>query len=728
MNPTNNAQQQQQQQQRKSPLYPTVSSPQSMQLPSSPIHPPPIQSPTQEEEAVASCISPLGYNACHPSMMTGPSNGVSIYTSEMLQRPEDVLRCTNCNEEGMLATSKCNDCREVLCDMCVLAHQRVRLTKDHRIRRISIAEAVFNAAVALPVIGPHTNSGLTSMNVLVSHNCEMNIESNRLYCENCAATACIDCVQIDHREHSVVYMNEFKEKNRAMAISLTMEMRAASGMLLDTINAIQRTSDNFELKMHQVTLDIRCMMKRFRNALEDRERDLVMKIENHKRSKYLFYKNQAQVIKTAMNNIAVTSNILNDAMNNGMVRELAIINEKAMMEVTSLKGLRPELMTLDEANLYFIPPEHHLLGAIANMGTFSYNPYTPPHNNNYPYSYPVYYPNNKSNYNNNNNRQNSKFTDFSPYNFIPDETYLPGMPKGMPIFGCEFPVIVRSIRGHFPIDTFGLEGVSDGYMCRPWGVACDKRGNFVVADRSNNRIQIFSPTGKFLSKFGSYGNAPGQFDRPAGVAVDASERIIVADKDNHRVQVFKMDGTLVQIIGEKGCRNGQFNYPWDVAVNSAGQIVVTDTRNHRIQLFDSKGTYLKKFGFEGVSSMWKHFDSPRGICFTPKGRVVVTDFNNHRMVIVDRDFVHAQFLAEEGSGQGQLLRPQGVVCDDEGKIIIADSRNNRIQVFDEIGNFLWMIGHTGTNIGDLDRPSGITLTPQGKIAIVDFGNNRVQII
>lgn len=171
--------------------------------------------------------------------------------------------------------------------------------------------------------------------------------------------------------------------------------------------------------------------------------------------------------------------------------------------------------------------------------------------------------------------------------------------------------------------------------------------------------QIFDSSGAFHHRFGSAGTRPGQFDRPAGVACDHLGRIIVADKDNHRIQVFTFDGTFLFKFGEKGTKNGQFNYPWDLAVNSEGQILVsgnllnltllcpmcsplcviaTDTRNHRIQLFTSEGriliglndvrveliallfvigVFLNKYGFEGT--LWKHFDSPRGVCFNHEG-------------------------------------------------------------------------------------------------------------
>lgn len=49
-----------------------------------------------------------------------------------LLRPQQLSdpQCSSC-DEGNPATSHCLDCQEYLCDNCVRAHQRVRLTKDH---------------------------------------------------------------------------------------------------------------------------------------------------------------------------------------------------------------------------------------------------------------------------------------------------------------------------------------------------------------------------------------------------------------------------------------------------------------------------------------------------------------------------------------------------------------------------------------------------------------------
>ncbi len=221
--------------------------------------------------------------------------------------------------------------------------------------------------------------------------------------------------------------------------------------------------------------------------------------------------------------------------------------------------------------------------------------------------------------------------------------------KDIHIQGSPFKVMARAGRNYATIGAlkfqFGGEGSDDGKVCRPWGVCCSQEGYILVANRSNNRVEVFSGDGQFRYKFGSSGKLNGQFDRPASVCCDSMNRVVVADKDNHRIQIFNIRGEFIRTFGERGSKVGQFNYPWDVACNSKDEILVSDTRNHRIQLFTPSGEFLTKYGFEGA--MWKHFDSPRGVCFTPGDAAVVTDFNNHRLLVINPNFQKAQFLGKE---------------------------------------------------------------------------------
>ena len=63
---------------------------------------------------------------------------------------------------------------------------------------------------------------------------------------------------------------------------------------------------------------------------------------------------------------------------------------------------------------------------------------------------------------------------------------------------------------------FGSGGSGEGQFSYPYGVACNSRGDIIVVDYGNHRVQVFDKAGKFLFKLGSNGNGNGQFFRSLG--------------------------------------------------------------------------------------------------------------------------------------------------------------------------------------------------------------------
>ena len=139
-----------------------------------------------------------------------------------------------------------------------------------------------------------------------------------------------------------------------------------------------------------------------------------------------------------------------------------------------------------------------------------------------------------------------------------------------------------------PASRFGSKGAGDGQFNFPYSVACNLRGEIIVADYSNHRIQVFDRNGKFLFKFGSNGNGNGQFSNPFGVTVDQrNNEIVVVESGNHRIQIFDEKGIFLRVFGSYGSGEGQFSSPRRVVVGQQGKYVVADEGNHRIQIFNS---------------------------------------------------------------------------------------------------------------------------------------------
>jgi sugar lactone lactonase YvrE len=100
--------------------------------------------------------------------------------------------------------------------------------------------------------------------------------------------------------------------------------------------------------------------------------------------------------------------------------------------------------------------------------------------------------------------------------------------------------------------TLGKAGVTgDGpdTFNMPSDVAVASNGDIFVADGhdpgSNARIVKFSKDGKFIKAWGKRGSGSGEFDTPHGLAFDSRGRLFVADRSNNRIQIFDQDGTLL---------------------------------------------------------------------------------------------------------------------------------------------------------------------------------------
>jgi sugar lactone lactonase YvrE len=112
-----------------------------------------------------------------------------------------------------------------------------------------------------------------------------------------------------------------------------------------------------------------------------------------------------------------------------------------------------------------------------------------------------------------------------------------------------------------------------------------------------DRIQKFTPDGKFLAFSGSESSDPGGFGPPPknkngspgmggpiSLCVDREDRVWVS-ATNNRVQQFTNDGKYLRGVGGEGTEPGHFHLPHGVALDSHDCLYVTDTMNGRIQKF-----------------------------------------------------------------------------------------------------------------------------------------------
>jgi DNA-binding beta-propeller fold protein YncE len=112
------------------------------------------------------------------------------------------------------------------------------------------------------------------------------------------------------------------------------------------------------------------------------------------------------------------------------------------------------------------------------------------------------------------------------------------------------------------------------------------------------RVLKFDKDGKFIKSWGGKGSGPGQFQVAHGVAIDPKGMLWVADRENQRIQVFDQNGTFVREMKYKGlpCSfdiGRQFVY----MVNGfAGQVLKLDLNGKVLAAMGKPGKGPGEFG------------------------------------------------------------------------------------------------------------------------------------
>jgi sugar lactone lactonase YvrE len=227
------------------------------------------------------------------------------------------------------------------------------------------------------------------------------------------------------------------------------------------------------------------------------------------------------------------------------------------------------------------------------------------------------------------------------------------------------------------VNSIGLAGTSVTGMKSPTDCDFLPRGDLVVSDSGNNRIQIYSTSGEHLVSFCSKGSGAGQLNNPQGLTCTQDGMIIVADTGNKRVAVLSQGGTWDFAITEK------LEEPLDCAKDSLGRIWVTDGSQGLVQIYDANGNFIQSLEASA-------FSRPASIFIDKFGRVFITD----SLLGKTRVFSIAGYeLSEIGSNGGpntletppflleqpaQFFNPVGVYAN-ESNVFICDTGNSRIQ-------------------------------------------------
>jgi DNA-binding beta-propeller fold protein YncE len=111
--------------------------------------------------------------------------------------------------------------------------------------------------------------------------------------------------------------------------------------------------------------------------------------------------------------------------------------------------------------------------------------------------------------------------------------------------------------------------------------------------KGESRVIKFDSDGEFVKTWGGEGTGPGQFNVPHSIVADASGRLYIADRSNQRVQVFDGDGKFLRETKHPGTPCGL------CLMKSGKHIMMAHGHAGKIIKLDLEGRVLGATGGQG---------------------------------------------------------------------------------------------------------------------------------
>ena len=264
--------------------------------------------------------------------------------------------CTGC-EENAVATSFCKDCTDWLCNQCVFAHRRVRVTKDHVIHEAKEA-------------GMHNDDNKDKIHFCPSH-CR---EPLNLFCETCHVLTCRDCQLHEHQKHKFKFVNEACNEHKVWLLAMVEKLQDKiimmekaqefiDGKFSDISDREKKMGDEIKKFAIQFITDIN---RRGKKLLDDLER-----ICRYKKTELAMKHSQiASLLARNKHAVTFTDEIIKSGSNTAMLQA----RETVSNQIKSLLNAQCQIPNPNyKFELQFTYDLSVLSNVVPNLGTIFFN-------------------------------------------------------------------------------------------------------------------------------------------------------------------------------------------------------------------------------------------------------------------------------------------------------------------------------------------------------------------
>ena len=245
-------------------------------------------------------------------------------------------------------------------------------------------------------------------------------------------------------------------------------------------------------------------------------------------------------------------------------------------------------------------------------------------------------------------------------------------------------------------------------------------GNIMFCKLSRNIFTIdFQKSESCPTHFPVFPKGTAQW-RPSEIVVaEHCHSLFVSDSYNGKVHKFRStDGEYIKSIGGKGSLPGEFDRPNGLCVSNRSHLYVCDSKNHRIQVFNLDLKFVRCFGSYG--SKPGQFNWPDNVAIDSSGQLYVTDYRNHRIQCLTNMGTPIACIGKEGNGPGEFFKPN--ILRIAGNYMYVTDRR-AVSIFTTSGQFITRFA----GICAANELNGLAIDKNGFVFVSDYSGDRILV-